>query len=109
MRDPIQAVRLRVAGGDVELDVKVVPGASRSRIAGVWNHALRLTVSAAPERGRANEEVVRLVARALGLPLRDVQVVSGQTRPLKTLRLRGLELDAVRARLAACLPAPPGA
>jgi uncharacterized protein (TIGR00251 family) len=79
------------------IDVKVVPGASRSRVAGVHGDAIKLQVAAPPERGRANEAVCELVAEKLGLPRRAVSVVRGETSPRKTVRAEGISpADAAR-------------
>jgi len=80
--------------------VKVVPGASRSRIAGPHGDVLKVQVAAPPERGRANEAVCDLFAETLGVPRRDVSVVRGMTSPLKTIRVDGLAPDEVARRLA---------
>ncbi len=108
MNPPESDLRLRAVGDAVEFDVKVVPGASRSRLAGTWNQALRLTVRAAAERGRANEEVLRLLSEILGVAARDVAVVAGQARPLKTIRVRGLGTAAARERIGRALAPPAG-
>lgn len=71
------------------IDVKVVPGASRSRIAGPHGEVLRVQIAAPPERGRANEALRELFARALGVPARDVTVVRGQSSARKTVRVEG--------------------
>lgn len=80
--------------------VKVVPGASRSRIAGPHGDALKVQVAAPPERGRANEAVCDLLAEALGVPRRAVSVVRGETSPVKTIRVDGLAPGEVERRLA---------
>lgn len=88
------------------LKVKVVPGASRDEVAGWQGAALRVRVTAPPERGRANAAVEELLARLLGLPRRRVRVVAGGGSPRKTLEIAGLgrrELDR-RLRRAAELP-----
>ena len=54
------AVELVERAGGVELSVKVVPGASRTKVAGVWGVALRIAVAAPPEAGKANAAVVKL-------------------------------------------------
>ena len=78
------------------IDVKVVPGASRSRIVGTAER-LRAQVAAPPERGRANEALCELFAEALGVPRRAVTVVRGATSPVKTLRVDGIApADAAR-------------
>lgn len=83
----------RVAGG-VTLRLKVTPGARRERIEGLvpapdGGRALKLSVTAAPERGRANDAAIALLARALGVPKSSLSVVAGETSRLKTIRIAG--------------------
>jgi uncharacterized protein (TIGR00251 family) len=85
--------------GGVEFQVKVVPGASRTRVAGKWGSALKLAVAAPPEAGRANEAVVKLLASLFGIKKADVQIVAGRTRPLKRIAITGLTVAAARERL----------
>ena len=56
-------------------------------------------MSAPPVEGAANEALLELVARALDLPRRAVTLVSGEHGRAKRLRIEGLTLDDVRARL----------
>ncbi len=72
----------------VELRLKVVPGARRSEIVGALGDRLKVRVSQPAESGRANEAVVELLSRWLGS--RDVAIVSGHSRPEKTVRVRGM-------------------
>jgi uncharacterized protein (TIGR00251 family) len=84
-----------------QLHVKVVPGSSRDRIAGRLGDALKLQVSAAPERGKANEAVIDLIAATLGLPRNAVQIVRGQSQPRKLLQINGIEQSELDRRLSA--------
>ena len=83
----------------VLLPVKVVPGASRTAFVGEWDGRAKLTIAAPPEKGRANKEIVVYLAKLLGLRRRDVSVVRGLTTPLKTIRIEGVTVGAVRAAL----------
>lgn len=83
-----------------KLKLKVVPGASRERIDGWLGDALKLRVRAAPEQGRANAAVEKLLAEALGLPARRVRIVSGFTNAAKLVEIEGLQADEILARLA---------
>lgn len=56
-------------------------------------------MSAPPVEGAANEALVELLARALDLPRRAVTLVSGEHGRAKRVRIEGLTLDDVRARL----------
>jgi len=64
--------------------------------------AWKLRVHAAPERGRANDEVVALLAETLGLTRADIRVVGGHTTRDKLVELERISLDEAERRLAAC-------
>ena len=83
----------------VTLAVKVVPGASRTRIAGRYGDGIKVQVAAAPERGKANEAVVALLAEALGVREAEIQIISGQTQARKTVRISSLDEAQLHARL----------
>ena len=84
---------------DVLIPVKVVPNASRDRIVGELDGALKISVSAAPERGAANQAVRKLVAKALGRRVQTVTVETGHTSPRKTLRIADADVEEVKRRL----------
>lgn len=77
------------------LDVKVSPKASRNAVTGWMGEVLKISVTAAPERGKANDAVEQLLADALGLPRSAVTVVAGHTSKLKRVQIVGLTADAL--------------
>jgi len=83
------------SGDGLVFKVQVVPRASRSEIVGEHNGALRIRVAAAPVDGAANEELVRLLARALRVPRSAVEITAGHSAKLKTVRVTGLEVSAL--------------
>jgi hypothetical protein len=82
------------------LRLRVKPGGRRNAVVGPHGGALKVTVAAAPERGRANRAVIELLARALDLPASSIEILSGETSPDKTVVVR-LSPAEVSARLAA--------
>jgi hypothetical protein len=90
---------LKSDGEAVLLPVKVSPGASRTRIMGIHDGRLKIAVSAAPEKGRANDELVAFLADVLGIRSRDLTVQSGSTSRQKTIRIEGVSQQAVLAAL----------
>ena len=58
-----------------------------------------MRIGAPPVEGAANEAIVELLARELDLPRRAVTLVSGEHGRSKRVRIEGLTLDVVRARL----------
>lgn len=97
------SVKLEQRGDGVEFIVKVVPGASRSKILGVWNDALRLAVSAPPEGGKANEAILKLLTKALSARRGQIEIVSGLTRPVKRIRIAGSTAATVGRAIATAL------
>lgn len=74
-------------GRSVRLRLRVSAGAARRRVIGIHGGALKLSVKAPPEKGRANRDVVSLVAETFGLAPSDVTILSGETSPDKVVRL----------------------
>lgn len=82
------------------LQLKVSPGSSRNAIVGWMGDVLKLSVTAAPEKGRANEAVVELLAQALGVPKSRIRVLRGQAQPQKLVEIEGLDEAGLHRRLA---------
>lgn len=82
------------------ITVTVSPGASRSELVGRHGEGWRARVAAAPERGRANDALCKLLAEALDVPRRAVHVVAGQTARVKVVEIDGLGLAEIESRLA---------
>ena len=84
----------------MKLPVKVVPKSSRDRIVGWVGDALKICVTAPPEKGRANDAVEALLADALGLPKEQVRITAGLSSPRKSVQIDGLDDAEIRRRLA---------
>jgi uncharacterized protein len=81
--------------GAIQFSVRVVPRASRSRIVGEHDGALRVRIAAPPVEGAANEELLRTIAKAFALPTRAVEITGGHTSRLKQLRVSGASCSAL--------------
>ena len=79
--------------GGVAIRLKAVPGAKRDQIAGVLGDRLKVRVSAPPEGGKANKAICVLLAGALGVKPREVEIVSGQSNPEKMARVTGVSVE----------------
>ena len=78
------------------LNVKVVPGSSRDQIVGWLGDALKIRVMAPPEKGKANEAVVEILAEKLGISTDDIEVESGRSSPSKVIAVTGMDDDAIK-------------
>ena len=74
------------------LCIKVVPGARRDRVVGRYGDAIKIQVAAPPEDGKANQAVIQLIARALGVSPADVSIVRGHAQSRKVVHVAGLEV-----------------
>jgi hypothetical protein len=79
--------------------VKVVPGASRSRLVGSLGQALKVAVAAAPEKGAANKALLKLLAKHLDLRPAQIRILSGQTQARKQILILSLDAAQLRSRL----------
>ena len=79
--------------GGVIVEVKVIPRASQPGIAGIRSGALLVRLNAPPVEGAANDELVRLLADALGVPRRSVSIVSGNRDRRKRIQIVGVSVD----------------
>ena len=83
------------------LALRVSPGARTSAVVGRHGEAWKVRVAAAPERGRANDALVELLADTLGVPARTISVVSGHAARDKVVELAGIAPDETERRLEA--------
>jgi uncharacterized protein (TIGR00251 family) len=85
----------------VKLKIKVVPGASSDSVEWFEEESLllKVRVTAAPEKGKANKAVKKLLAEKLDLPKASVIITSGQTSQLKLIELTGLTVQELHDKL----------
>ncbi len=72
------------------LQVKVTPNASKNQIVGWKEGVLQVKITATPEKGKANEAVIELLSKALGIAKSSIRLVSGATSRLKRMEIVGL-------------------
>lgn len=83
----------------VRLVLKVVPGASRSVVAGWLGDTLKVRVSAPAERGKANAAVEALIAETLGVGSERVRIVAGRTSSRKIVEISSVSDAVIDRRL----------
>jgi uncharacterized protein len=93
-------VEIRATSDGVAFSVSCRPRAPRTRARGTRGGSLRLDVAAPPERGAANDEVVRFLAKALGVSAAAVRIAAGASGREKSIRVLGMTCAGLEARLA---------
>ncbi len=90
------------------IEVRLVPRASRTEIAGVRDGALVVRTASPPVDNAANDALRTLLARTLRVPPSAISIVSGARARRKRLTIDGLSAEVVSARIAAALEDSPG-
>ena len=90
---------LKSAPGGIRLLVSASPRASRTEVVGVVEGRLRVRVAEPPVEGAANDELVRFLARSLGVPRSAVSVSAGAGGRRKTVLVRGVAHAAAQSLL----------
>jgi uncharacterized protein (TIGR00251 family) len=81
------------------LTVKVITRAGKTAIAGARDNILLIRLAAAPVDGAANTALIDLLAGAIGVPKRQIAIVSGEKSRTKRVKVLGVPPDVVRQRL----------
>jgi uncharacterized protein (TIGR00251 family) len=83
----------------VVFSAKIVPGSSRTCICGLLGGMLKIKISAPPEKGKANQCLVRFLAEQLGVQKSAISIISGQTNPIKQVQVLGVSSDSLIEKL----------
>ena len=92
-REFVAELAIREAEEAVVFKVKVVAGSSQTGICGLLDGMLKVKVAAAPEKGKANQCLVGFLAKQLGIKKKAVSIISGQTNPVKGVRVLGVSAE----------------
>lgn len=90
---------LKIAEEGIYLLVKIIPKASKSEVVGWENERLKIRLSALPEKGLANAELIKFLAGRLSIPKLQIQLVQGETSRLKRILIKGLSCQEINERL----------
>jgi uncharacterized protein (TIGR00251 family) len=90
-------LQIQEQDGAVTFEVRVAPRASRNRVIGVQDGALKVALTAPPVDGAANEALTKLIAKALGVAKSDVEILRGDRARVKLLRVHGVRAADVRS------------
>lgn len=80
------------AGDAITLHLHVQPGAKRNEVVGSHGEALKIRLAAPPVDGRANAELLAFLAKAFGVPKRQIELLSGASSRDKRVRIEAPRL-----------------
>lgn len=83
----------------VVINVRVIPRSGQSCLSGTRGDALLARLQAPPVDGKANDELIDLIAAALDVPARAVSIVAGERSRQKRVRVSGIDARTAASRL----------
>jgi len=98
-------VTLEETSQGILVSVKAQAGARRNGITGEFAESLKVSVTQAPEKGKANDAIIEVIADQLKLRRNQIELVSGPTSPQKRFRISGIDRADLEERLAQALAA----
>lgn len=96
-------VELQPTVGGIILPVQAQPGARKNGVTGAHGGRLKVAVTQAPEKGKANKALIEVLAEALGLKRTAIRLLSGETSSHKKFLVAGGDLLALQRRIATLL------
>ena len=92
-------IGLRTTAEGVILPVQAQPGARKNAVVGEHAGRLKVAVTQAPEKGKANDAILKVLAEALQLSRSQLQLVRGETARQKDVLVKGVDIAALQSRL----------
>ena len=83
-------LKIETVNGDILFWAKIVPGSSRTVLAGVLGDMLKIKTSSPPEKGKANKTVTEYLAEVLCVKKNCVSIISGFANPVKKIKITGI-------------------
>jgi uncharacterized protein (TIGR00251 family) len=99
MTAPASKPTLLEDANGVVFTAKIVPGSSRTVVAGKLENMIKIRVAAAPEKGKANQCLIAFLAKELGVKKNAIEILSGHTNPVKQVRVAGISATDLLVRL----------
>jgi len=77
----------KITGNDILIKVKIVPGSPKNKIVGVYNNALKISITAPPVEGKANKKCIAYLAKYFDIAKSKIEIISGQTSKNKLIKI----------------------
>lgn len=97
-------IDLQTTADGVVLPVHAQPGARKNGITGIHAGRLKVAVTQAPEKGKANQALIKLLSELLDVKKQQVSLLSGETAQHKRFLIAGVDVATVQIRLSELLP-----
>lgn len=92
-------IELRTTDNRILLPVKARAKGKRNAVTGIHDGRLKVSVTQAPENGKANVAIEKVIAKSLGLRRSQISLHAGDTNPVKEFLIAGLSIDELREKI----------
>jgi uncharacterized protein (TIGR00251 family) len=79
--------------------IKLLPKSSRNQVVGREGDHFKVKVTAPPVEGRSNKALIDLLAKKLGVPKSHIEIISGKSSRLKSIRIDGLSIEEITRKM----------
>lgn len=79
--------------------VRVLPRSSKNQVQGMDAGTFKVKLTAPPIEGKANAALLKFLAKKLGVPKTDMEIVSGERSRIKSIRIQGLSTEEINQKL----------
>jgi hypothetical protein len=90
---PENILKITEKNGQLLFGVKAVPGSSRTEITGIYNSMLKVRLAAAPEKGKANQALIKLLAEKLNVPKKEIAITAGLSSAVKQISIKNIKQE----------------
>ena len=77
----------KIAGNDIIIQAKIVPGSSKNKIVGVYNDSLKINIIAPPVEGEANKKCITYLAKCFNVAKSKIEIISGGNSKNKMIKI----------------------
>jgi len=91
-----EMINITENSGSIEFEIIAKPKASKNAIGDVHDGALKISVTAPPDKGKANKAIIKLLSKELKIPQSSISIISGETSRRKKVRIEGVTSDDIR-------------
>lgn len=93
-------LKISKINGAVFFSLKVVPGSSKTALAGIFDGMLKIKIAAPAEKGKANSCLIDFLAKKLDIKKKNISIISGKTSHLKKIKISQTSPEYISEKLA---------
>lgn len=83
------SIRSQIQNNNGYLRIKVIPSSPKNEITEIMDDdTIKIRITASPEKGKANQELIKFLSKELSIPKDSISIISGKTDQLKLIKIK---------------------